>query len=208
METTKTRFAFTSEGETLVGNLYLPEESGRPVSSSRLGRSLRSRSKRPAPMRRRWRSAGTRRSHSTTGTSVRAAARRGSSQTPMPTSKTSGDAGTALLADERLTRPAPLRPRCLLRRGSDGAFGRRRLALPCLCRRGRCVHRPCEECRGDRGLRIKRRSIGAALPNGSGGRQATRRRSRRSRPTAAMWPCRYGRRTSSTERLAARCRTT
>jgi dienelactone hydrolase len=27
METTKTRFAFTSEGETLVGNLFLPEES-------------------------------------------------------------------------------------------------------------------------------------------------------------------------------------
>jgi predicted alpha/beta hydrolase len=45
----------------------------------------------------------------------------------------------------------------------------------------------------------------AVLPNGSGGRQATQRPSRRSRPTAAMWRCRYGRRTSSTEPRAAKC---
>jgi hypothetical protein len=41
METIKTRFAFTSEGETLVGNLFLPEESKPAGFVVAVGRSRR-----------------------------------------------------------------------------------------------------------------------------------------------------------------------
>ena len=38
---TKTRFTFQSEGETLLGNLFLPEGESRPASWSQSARSPR-----------------------------------------------------------------------------------------------------------------------------------------------------------------------
>src|SRR5215207_9176601 len=62
------------------------------------------------------------------------------------------NAATALLADDQLT-GAPLRPWHLFWRRTDGPFGSRGLALPCLRRCGWRLHRHRQN-RGNDGRRI------------------------------------------------------
>jgi hypothetical protein len=196
METTKTRFEFMSEGDTLVGNLFLPEVS-KPAGVVVAVGPLTSVKEQAA------------------GTYARAMAERGYAALAFDYryfGETSGAprqfenpdaniedikyAATALLADELLAN-LPLF-------GLGVCFG----AGPMVCSvaedsrfRALPVWRVCTPTMRRTwrrwALPIKRRSIGAALPNGSGGRQAPWRPSQRSRPTAAMSPCRYGRRTAT-----------
>ena len=191
METaTKTRFTFTSDDETLVGNLFLPDRSAPAGVVVAVG-----------PL--------TSVKEQASGTYAQAMAERGYAglafdyryfgesggqprqfENPEANIEDIKNAADALLADDRLSGPTPLRTRGLLRRRADGPFGRPGPALPCVRRCRRRVQRPGEDRREDGHCissenRSRPRRRTQVARDGRGGNHPSRRARRRRRRDAA-----------------------
>ena len=149
----KTRFTFQSEGETLVGDLFLPAD-GEPAGVLVAVGPLTSVKEQAGGT---YAQAMAERGHAALAFDYRYFGESGGQprqfESPEANIEDIKSAATACARRRSAEGPAPGRSRHLLRRRADGTCGRGGPAVPCLRRRSRCVHRQREDDRED-GRRI------------------------------------------------------